>query len=150
MGFSVTVDDGDVRASWRLAVAEIGAGTAQAVRHAVRVGERVARAEAPRKTGALEASTVGELTSSTGMSAAGVVKADAPHAASIHDGSKPHEITGNPLAFESGGKKVFTRRVFHPGTRANPFIDRAAPATEEALTSEMTTIVNAATAKFSG
>lgn len=54
------------------------------------------------------------------------VAADAPYAAFVHDGTRPHVIEGNPLlVFQVGGTTVFARKVNHPGTRGNPFLLRA-------------------------
>ena len=39
--------------------------------------------------------------------------------------TKPHEITPknkNALAFKVGGKAIVVKKVMHPGTKANPFI----------------------------
>jgi len=33
-------------------------------------------------------------------------------------GTKPHTITGSPLAFNIGGVTIFTTKVDHPGTKA--------------------------------
>ena len=57
----------------------------------------------------------------------------ASYAAAVEYGTAPHEITpmnGGVLAFEVAGKMMFTPIVHHPGTRANPFMQRAL---EEAL-----------------
>lgn len=44
----------------------------------------------------------------------------APH---VEFGTGPHEITGDPLVFEGrDGELVFTDRVMHPGTPAQPFM----------------------------
>ena len=43
----------------------------------------------------------------------------------ILDGTRPHEITPknkNALAFKVGGKAIVVKKVMHPGTRPNPFI----------------------------
>ena len=40
-------------------------------------------------------------------------------------GTKPHKITPknkNALAFKVGGKAIVVKKVMHPGTRPNPFI----------------------------
>lgn len=40
-------------------------------------------------------------------------------------GTNPHEITPknkNALAFKVGGKAIVVKKVMHPGTRPNPFI----------------------------
>lgn len=58
----------------------------------------------------------------------GVVQAMAPHAHLVHDGTKGHWIRsehGGVMAFRIRGKAVIARAVWHPGARANPFMDRA-------------------------
>lgn len=45
------------------------------------------------------------------------------------EGTRPHIIRGNPLAFLGrGGGLVFARIVHHPGTKPNDFAERAARA----------------------
>lgn len=46
----------------------------------------------------------------------------------IDGGTRSHEITphGSRLRFQDRGRTVFSRKVDHPGTRARPFIERAA------------------------
>lgn len=42
-----------------------------------------------------------------------------------HEGTKPHVITPNTakmLRFSASGRIVYTKRVFHPGTKANRFL----------------------------
>ena len=44
-------------------------------------------------------------------------------------GTRPHEIrpvNASVLAFEAGGRIVFTPLVRHPGSKPNPFMERAA------------------------
>jgi HK97 gp10 family phage protein len=56
------------------------------------------------------------------------VGAAASYAAAVEYGTAPHEIrpvNGGVLAFEVAGKMIFTPLVHHPGTRANPFMQRA-------------------------
>lgn len=59
----------------------------------------------------------------------GVIKATAEYAKFVHDGTKAHIIRpkspGGVLAFQVGGRTVFARKVNHPGTKADPFFDRA-------------------------
>ena len=79
---------------------------------------------APVKSGYL-ASTVYKQV----YSGVGVVGAGASYAAFVELGTAPHEIrpmNGRVLAFQVGGKMVFTPVVHHPGMRANPFLERAA------------------------
>jgi len=58
----------------------------------------------------------------------GKVGVGASYAAAVEFGTAPHEIrpvNGGVLAFEVAGKMIFTPLVHHPGTRANPFMQRA-------------------------
>ena len=75
--------------------------------------------EAPVKTGYL-ASTI--------YKDKGVVGAAASYAAAVEYGTAPHEIrpvNSGLLSFNVAGKMVFSPLVHHPGTRANPFMQRA-------------------------
>ena len=79
---------------------------------------------APVKSGYLASTVYKEVTRGKG-----VVGAAASYAACVELGSAPHEIrpvNGGVLAFEVAGKMIFTPVVHHPGTRANPFLRRAA------------------------
>lgn len=74
--------------------------------------------------------------------ARGEVYNDADYAEAVHDGSGPHIIRprravskrktrkGKPrpamLRFTVGGRTVYARQVMHPGTRARPWLARAA------------------------
>lgn len=45
----------------------------------------------------------------------------------VHEGTKPHTIVPNRkkvLRFKIGGKWVYAKRVSHPGTKANKFVER--------------------------
>ncbi len=79
---------------------------------------------APWRTGRLAGSIVKEVSDGEAE-----VQALAPYAAFVEFGTAPHEIrpvNASVLAFEASGKMVFTPLVRHPGTRANPFMERAA------------------------
>ena len=57
------------------------------------------------------------------------IQALAPYAVYVEKGTSPHEIrpvNASVLAFEVGGRVVFTPLVRHPGTKPNPFMQRAA------------------------
>lgn len=56
------------------------------------------------------------------------VGSDLDYAEFVHDGTRPHLIRprrARALRFTAGGRVVFARLVRHPGTRPNPFLDRA-------------------------
>lgn len=61
----------------------------------------------------------------------GKVGAAASYAEAVEKGTAPHEIrpiNGRVLAFAVAGKMVFTPIVHHPGTKANPFMERGVDA----------------------
>src|SRR3972149_8774556 len=78
---------------------------------------------APWKTGKLAGSIVKEI----GYGEASI-QALAPYAVYVEKGTAPHEIrpvNASVLAFEVGGRMVFTPLVRHPGTKPNPFMQLA-------------------------
>ncbi len=85
--------------------------------------------EAPWRTGYLAQSIVKDV----GILEASI-KPLASYAVFVENGTAPHVIrpvNASVLAFEgSSGEMVFTRLVRHPGTQPNPFMRRAADATE--------------------
>ena len=79
---------------------------------------------APWRTGRLAGSIIKEIGDGEAE-----IQALAPYAVFVEKGTAPHEIRpvkASVLAFEAGGKMVFTPLVRHPGSRANPFMERAA------------------------
>ena len=53
----------------------------------------------------------------------------AAYAVFVEKGTAPHEIrpvNASVLAFEAAGRMVFTTIVKHPGSKPNPFMERAA------------------------
>lgn len=77
---------------------------------------------APVRTGALLGSIQKQ---SAGLS--GSVGPTVPYAIYVEYGTMPHEIrpvNARVLAFEVGGKMVFTPIVHHPGTKPDPFIQQ--------------------------
>lgn len=56
------------------------------------------------------------------------IGSDVSYAPYVNDGTRPHIIrprTRQALKFTVGGRTVFAKVVHHPGTRPNPFLDRA-------------------------
>lgn len=76
---------------------------------------------APVKTGNLRRTIhVGRITARSAETVA-----SANYARFVEFGTRPHEIRprkARVLAFKVGSRKVFARRVQHPGTRAQPFM----------------------------
>ena len=75
----------------------------------------------PVKTGALRASLFAKVVGRTKVE----IGATALHGIFVEEGTRPHEIRpvrASVLRFEIGGKVIYTKRVMHPGTRAQPFV----------------------------
>jgi hypothetical protein len=74
----------------------------------------------------------------------------APYAWDVEYGTKPHVIEAKPgkvLRFQVGERIVYTRRVNHPGTRAQPYVrpvvqNWAARLGEDAVTVGVQEVVN--------
>jgi HK97 gp10 family phage protein len=78
---------------------------------------------APWRTGKLAGSIVKEVAEGEAS-----INALASYAVYVEKGTAPHEIrpvNASVLAFEVEGGMVFTRLVRHPGTKPNPFMQRA-------------------------
>ena len=78
---------------------------------------------APWKTGKLAGSIVKDVSDGEAS-----IRALAPYAMYVVRGTAPHEIrpvNASVLAFEISGKLVFTQLVRHPGTKPNPFMQKA-------------------------
>lgn len=83
----------------------------------------LARAEAPRRTGAFVAAHQAVITGRRIE-----IRVPAKLYRIITGGTRPHAIVprrGRVLAFTVGGQLVFARRVHHPGTAPNPYLVRA-------------------------
>lgn len=83
------------------------------------------------KVTTLYRSRTGALRSSIKHSAVafhGRTSANAKHAVYVEEGTRPHEIRARRkkvLRFVQNGTVRFTPRVFHPGTKARPFMQQA-------------------------
>lgn len=90
----------------------------------------IAREEAPKRTGSF-ASDINSKAFVSGKNLVGEVYLPSPLGAFIQRGTRPHVIRsrrpGGALRFDwpAKGGMHFFRSVRHPGTRANPFMDRA-------------------------
>ncbi|AGT12925.1 tail assembly chaperone [Mycobacterium phage KayaCho] len=88
-----------------------------------------ARADVPVRTGNL-GRTIGEMPQVyTPFHVSGGVEATADYAAAVHEGSRPHRIaarSADALRFVWHGRVMFRKSVWHPGTRARPFLRNAA------------------------
>ncbi|AXN53296.1 tail assembly chaperone [Mycobacterium phage Thonko] len=88
-----------------------------------------ARADVPVRTGNLGRMMEESPQVYRPFHVSGGVENKADYAAPVHEGSRPHVIRARNaqfLHFWSGGVEYFRRSVFHPGTRARPFLRNAA------------------------
>jgi len=80
---------------------------------------------APRRTGKLASTIVKQV-----RDGEAAIEVLAPYAMYVVKGTRPHiirPVNASVLAFQSaGGKMVFTRLVHHPGTKPNPWMQKAA------------------------
>jgi HK97 gp10 family phage protein len=90
----------------------------------------------------------------------GIVRATAPHAHLVHDGTRPHVIRAKSrasagraaglftrrraMAMPIGGHLVFRKFVRHPGAKAQPFLTEAAEQGAEAVAQVLRDAANAA------
>ena len=87
-----------------------------------------AKVLAPVDTGRLRASIRIEARRDFAFRSVYTVGSDVEYAAMVNDGTRPHIIRprrAQALRFRVGGRIVFARVVHHPGTKPNPFLDRA-------------------------
>lgn len=110
-----------------------GGGVDQDLRRRVRRVEAAAKIYCPVKTSALRSTIgisrnrdlLGRYSFGYQVSAGGP---RAPYVLPVHQGARPHVIVPSiksALAFTIDGRPVVTRRVNHPGNRAQPFLTLA-------------------------
>lgn len=118
-----------LRARWqeapRVVAAELAAGMERAGEIAVEEVRRAIRATTIRRSGELERRVVVRKRGGGAFLSAAIV-AEAPHAGFVNDGTRPHPIRarrGHSLRFEVGGREIYRREVYHPGTRPRRFME---------------------------
>lgn len=82
----------------------------------------------PVDTGRLRASIRLERRRTLLLRTQWTVGSDVYYAPFVNDGTRPHIIRprrASVLRFQVGGQTVYARVVHHPGTKPNPFLDRA-------------------------
>lgn len=87
-----------------------------------------ARILAPVDTGRLRSSGRVEYSGFFGFRPKATIVFDVEYAPMVNDGTQPHIIRpkkAQVLRFQVGGRIVYAKVVHHPGTKANPFLDRA-------------------------
>lgn len=102
-------------------------------------GERYMKRAVPVDTGNLRNSITSNVSGYHGQ-----VGASADYAVCVNNGTRPHTIVprfSNVLAFTVAGQMVFTRRVFHPGTKGIRFVEATAEKLNSIAGSTATTII---------
>lgn len=125
---TVKIKDFDkIKRAWKEAPQKMTSEIHTAVGKTVLKVENEAKREAPvnRQSGGgnLRQSIRGSITGT----ASGVVEVGANYAVPVHEGTRPHKIVARnkkALANKRTGQ-FFGRVVNHPGTAANPFLERA-------------------------
>ncbi len=165
--FHATVDWSEYRVGKREMMAELRELRFRAVNEASRVGANSAkrRGRYQNQTGELRGSIKPVRARATSTGVLGGYQATAKHASYVEYGTRPHEIlplnydvrSGRPvsrisgkrvtvqagagrgkfLRFYIGGRVVFAKRVMHPGTAPDPFMDPSAVDATVALTEHL-------------
>lgn len=99
-------------------------------KHLLKLGnltQRYARKDVGKKTGKLAKSIKVQLTSNAGGL---VVRVGSDNKIALlhHEGTRAHRIVARnakALVFQMNGRTVYARSVWHPGTRANPYLERS-------------------------
>lgn len=129
--FTVTLQgEAEVERAWGKAVNVIRHGVMRGVSRGVKEGSAEARSKHrfKNRTGRLESSITGVALGWTGSGNRyiGVIRASAAHAGFVEYDTKAHPITirrANWLHWEEPqGNHHFAKRVWHPGTKAQPFM----------------------------
>lgn len=130
----IHIRTGDMRAWWARALGEFQINARQAL------GQAAALAVHSAKTSSRYKSRTGELARSIHRAPMGAwawkISADAPHAAYVEFGTRPHRIDARrakALRFVQHGRVVFRRSVQHPGTQPTHFLWRSVDAAGDEL-----------------
>ena len=89
--------------------------------------EALAKRLAPVDTGRLAGSITTTPINVNGKPGA-AIGTNVEYALAVHNGTRPHTIQpkrAQVLRFKAGGSVVFTSKVNHPGTSADPFLEDA-------------------------
>lgn len=149
---SIEIDTSGFAAAVEREYRAIVAGCARAVTEAVAAGESAAKVTAPHRSYELRNSIRGQLTSTSDKGAEGEIEATAPHANFVYRGTSAHYIEPRrkkALRFEQDGAIRFAKRVYHPGTNANPgFMEIAATVAERKVSDVMRDVIRESVARL--
>lgn len=130
---------------------ELERGCRVAVREGTKAGAHYAKTHHSftNRTHNLEKSIHAETPVPIRGGAEGAIVAEAKYASHVEEGTKPHTIFGRPfLHFVWKGVPVFFRWVYHPGTKAQPFMGPAYFACEAVMVKEIHASIPRAQAKL--
>jgi hypothetical protein len=139
----VTLEDDieEFEQRWDRALLALSSSMHRAVEAAVDEGPREALATRHwhDETGLLSSMTKGYVLARVPGGALGEFGAYTSYASFVNDGTRAHEIHGNPfLTFKNaGGQWVTVAMVHHPGTQADHFMDRGAIRAEAVMIREI-------------
>jgi len=140
----------DFADGWTKALGNLAAGLGDAVGEAVAEGAKTARSthRFVNRTGDAEASIEAGNVSHSSEGATAQIECSVPYAAVLANGSKAHVIEakdGGMLAWQGeGGDWRRAKRVNHPGTKADPFMDNAMAKADATLESAIDRAIDAA------
>jgi hypothetical protein len=123
----------ELREAFRKAPQKVGPELERATKDAGKEILGIEKDEVPVKTAALKRSITMDYRPIS-VSIYPTVK----YAYYVHEGTKPHEIlprVKKALRWRSGKSWVFAKRVSHPGTKANPFVERTVRRAESPVNS---------------
>jgi hypothetical protein len=102
----------------------------------VDIAHKWVQREAPRKTGRLKSAVKKEVTNKGGTIF--ISKNIAPYADWVIDGTRAHTIIPkNARALYWKGAKHPVKKVHHPGTKGNPFVDRSINSIQSEITKKI-------------
>lgn len=122
----VTINDNGLAAALRGKAGQINRETQSLIKDLTDIAHKWVQREAPRRTGRLKGAGIEKGTSGDhGWVFAS--KARVPYMDFVIDGTRAHDIKPKrSQALSWPGASHPVKRVHHPGTRSNPFVDRAA------------------------
>lgn len=154
MTLSFDVDASDLIAKAEQLDRDVKSALVSAVKDSSEAGALEAKIRAPRRTGHLAEEIYAQHASAvSGDAVVGSITAEADYAEAVSKGTMPHVIEarrGGSLRFSAGGSVVFRKRVNHPGTKPNPFMQDGEARAASELNSSLNSGVDEAAARFNG